>query len=115
MARRLGAATALPADIRHRPHRNGKSDKPLGGWDYTFANDARIVEALMDEWGHDEMIVVSDDWGRWDRTHYRRGVSRPDRPVRLDELDVVRLVAGRGDRVHRPVGFTGRGDVRPAR
>lgn len=63
MARRPGAATALPADIRHRPHRNGKSDKPLDGWDYTFANDARIVEALMDEWGHDEMIVVGDDWG----------------------------------------------------
>lgn len=41
----------------------GKSDKPLDGWDYTFANDARIVKALMDEWSHDEMIVVGDDWG----------------------------------------------------
>jgi pimeloyl-ACP methyl ester carboxylesterase len=41
----------------------GKSDKPIDGWDYTFKNDARIVEALMNEWGHEKMIVVGDDWG----------------------------------------------------
>jgi pimeloyl-ACP methyl ester carboxylesterase len=31
----------------------GKSEKPLKGWDYTFRNDARIVETLMNEWGHE--------------------------------------------------------------
>jgi len=41
----------------------GKSDKPLEGWDYTWANDSKILAALMDEWGHDKMIVAGDDWG----------------------------------------------------
>jgi haloalkane dehalogenase len=41
----------------------GRSDKPLEGWDYTFANDARILAALMDRWGHEKMVVVGDDWG----------------------------------------------------
>jgi 2-hydroxymuconate-semialdehyde hydrolase len=41
----------------------GHSDKPLDGWQYTFENDARILEALMDRWGHEKMIVVGDDWG----------------------------------------------------
>jgi pimeloyl-ACP methyl ester carboxylesterase len=41
----------------------GGSDKPLEGWDYTFSNDARVLAALMDEWGHERMIVVGDDWG----------------------------------------------------
>lgn len=41
----------------------GRSDKPLEDWAYTFENDARILEALMDAWGHDEMVVVGDDLG----------------------------------------------------
>jgi pimeloyl-ACP methyl ester carboxylesterase len=41
----------------------GKSDKPLEGWDYTFANDAKILADLMDQWGHEKMVVVGDDWG----------------------------------------------------
>jgi 2-hydroxymuconate-semialdehyde hydrolase len=41
----------------------GKSDKPLEGWEYTFANDAKILAGLMDEWGHERMIVAGDDWG----------------------------------------------------
>lgn len=41
----------------------GRSDKPREGWDYTFANDARILAGLMDEWGHEKMIIVGDDWG----------------------------------------------------
>jgi pimeloyl-ACP methyl ester carboxylesterase len=41
----------------------GKSDKPLEGWDYTFANDARILAGLIEQWGHEKMVVVGDDWG----------------------------------------------------
>jgi pimeloyl-ACP methyl ester carboxylesterase len=41
----------------------GQSDKPLEGWDYTFQNDARILEALMERWGHEKMVIVGDDWG----------------------------------------------------
>ncbi|MCL7419152.1 MAG: alpha/beta hydrolase [Halalkalicoccus sp.] len=41
----------------------GDSDKPLEGWEYTWENDARILAELMDEWGHEEMIVIGDDWG----------------------------------------------------
>jgi pimeloyl-ACP methyl ester carboxylesterase len=41
----------------------GRSDKPLQGWEYTFENDARILEALMDRWGHEKMVAVGDDWG----------------------------------------------------
>lgn len=42
--------------------RMGRSGKPLDAWDYTFENDAWILEALMDEWGYDEMVVGGDDW-----------------------------------------------------
>jgi pimeloyl-ACP methyl ester carboxylesterase len=41
----------------------GQSDKPLEGWDYTFANDAEILIGLLDEWGHEKIVVVGDDWG----------------------------------------------------
>jgi pimeloyl-ACP methyl ester carboxylesterase len=41
----------------------GRSDKPLEGWEYTFANDVAVLEALMDRWGHERMVVVGDDWG----------------------------------------------------
>lgn len=41
----------------------GKSDKPLQGWDYNFANDAKVLGGLMDQWGHEKMIVAGDDWG----------------------------------------------------
>ena len=27
----------------------GKSDKPLEGWEYTWANDAKIIAGLMDQ------------------------------------------------------------------
>jgi 2-hydroxymuconate-semialdehyde hydrolase len=40
----------------------GKSDKPLQEWDYNFANDAKILAGLMDQWGHEKMIVAGDDW-----------------------------------------------------
>jgi pimeloyl-ACP methyl ester carboxylesterase len=41
----------------------GHSDKPLEGWQYSFENDARVLAALMDRWGHEKMVVVGDDWG----------------------------------------------------
>lgn len=41
----------------------GRSDKPLEGWEYTFDNDAKILATLLDEWGHDRIVVVGDDWG----------------------------------------------------
>jgi pimeloyl-ACP methyl ester carboxylesterase len=41
----------------------GRSDKPLEGWEYTFEHDAEVLAALMDDWGHEKMAVVGDDWG----------------------------------------------------
>ncbi len=41
----------------------GKSDKPLQGWDYNFANDTKILGGLMDQLGYEKMIVAGDDWG----------------------------------------------------
>ncbi|WP_251328548.1 alpha/beta fold hydrolase [Haloplanus pelagicus] len=41
----------------------GKSDKPLDDWEYSWENDSHIIAELMDEWGHDSMIVAGDDWG----------------------------------------------------
>ena len=41
----------------------GNSDKPLERWEYTWANDAKIIVGLMDEWGFNKMVVVGDDWG----------------------------------------------------
>lgn len=41
----------------------GKSDKPLSDWDYTWANDAKIMAGLMDQWGLEKMIIAGDDWG----------------------------------------------------
>lgn len=41
----------------------GRSAKPLEGWDYTFANDAKVLAALLDEWGLDKISLCGDDWG----------------------------------------------------
>jgi pimeloyl-ACP methyl ester carboxylesterase len=41
----------------------GKSDKPRRGWDYTFENDAHMMAELMDQWGHEKMVICGDDWG----------------------------------------------------
>lgn len=41
----------------------GRSAKPLEGWEYTFENDVRILEGLVDAWGHDDVVVVGDDIG----------------------------------------------------
>ena len=41
----------------------GKSDKPLAGWDYTWATDAKIIAGLMDQWGYEKLSVAGDDWG----------------------------------------------------
>ena len=41
----------------------GKSDKPLKDWDYTFINDAHTMADLMDQFGHEKMIICGDDWG----------------------------------------------------
>ncbi len=41
----------------------GRSDKPLEGWEYTWASDARILAGLMDQWGFEKMVVAGDDWG----------------------------------------------------
>jgi len=65
----------------------GKSDKPLDGWDYTFENDAKIIAALLDEWGIERVNFCGDDWGGGIGLVFAHNY--PDRVSRLMVFDPV--------------------------
>jgi len=95
----------------------GKSDKPLDDWEYTWENDSHIIAELMDEWGHDSMIVAGDDWGGGIALDF--AARYPDRtdicvavdPVAYDNWPVadfpMKLVQTLRTMVHEPSNFRG--------
>jgi pimeloyl-ACP methyl ester carboxylesterase len=82
----------------------GKSDKPLAGWEYTWANDAKIIAGLMDQWGYEKMIVAGDDWGGGIALTF--AALYPQRTDLCVTIDPVAYESGRWRRSRRSAGCT---------